>query len=45
MSFIKNLENVLLFAKEEQTSAAIEKLKEANVILLLSKNVKLQQNV
>lgn len=31
MSFIKNLENVLLLAKEEQTRAVIEKLKEANV--------------
>lgn len=31
MSFIKNLENALLFAKEEQTRAVIEKLKEANI--------------
>lgn len=31
MSFIKNLENVLLLAKEEQTGAVIEKLIEANV--------------
>ncbi|MFL0504796.1 hypothetical protein ACH0B5_03525 [Ureibacillus sp. 179-F W5.1 NHS] len=31
MSFVKNLENVLLLAKEEQTRAILEKLKEANV--------------
>lgn len=31
MSFIKNLESVLLFAKEEQSRAILEKLKEANV--------------
>lgn len=31
MSFIKNLENVLLLAKEEETRTVIETLKEANV--------------